>query len=46
VIQLYDRIFPKLAAKEHLEVYAWADKEVYELLSVLSELTGCKTVII
>ena len=29
VVQLYQRIFPKLAEKERLIVYAWSDAEVY-----------------
>lgn len=44
VIQLYNRIFPKLAEKDRLKVWHWTDTEVNELLGSLPELTALRQV--
>lgn len=44
VCQLYARIFPTLAKRDFLMVYAWGAEEVTQLETVLPDLTGLKTV--
>merc|ERR1712216_1067852 len=44
VIELYSRIFLKLVQQDELLVYAWGDDEVNELLALLPDLVGLKTV--
>jgi len=38
VIQLYEKVFPKVAATGKLEVWAWQDEDVEELLTEIQEL--------
>lgn len=44
VVQLYSRIFPRLAEHEEMKVQFWKDSNVCELLDVLPKFTGLKTV--
>lgn len=44
VCDLYHRIFPLVASREELVVWAWGDAEALELLQGLDDLVGLKKV--
>ena len=44
VVQLFNRLFLRLAAHEELSFFAWDDHKVSEFLEILPELTGVKLV--
>jgi len=44
VAELFEKVFPRLAAHERLSFVAWEDSQVLELIQILPELTGLKVV--